>query len=78
MKKILLLLVLCQVTLYPTYPGTNTRDYSKDGLKVEGNRAYQTYPGTNTIDYGQPWYKVEPDYSINQHWGVRKEPTWKE
>jgi hypothetical protein len=45
--------------IYQTHPGTNIRDYSKPGYRIEGNNIYQTYPGTNIKDFSKPGYKIE-------------------
>ena len=48
-------------TIYPTLPGTSVRDYSKPGLKIEGNEAYPTLPGTNIRDFSKPGLRIEGD-----------------
>ena len=42
------------ITIYPTLPGTNIRDFSRPGVKINGNNAYQTLPGTNIRDFSKP------------------------
>jgi len=49
------------VTIYPTIPGTNFRDYSSPGMKIEDNNVYPTIPGTNFRDYSRPGAKIEGD-----------------
>jgi len=48
-------------TVYPTYPGTDVRDYRKSGVRVEGSTAYPTIPGTDVRDYRQPGTRREGD-----------------
>lgn len=57
--------------VYPTVKGTNVRDYSKPGYKIEtdkkGNKvAYPTVKGTNIRDYSKPGYRIETDKKGNQ------------
>ncbi len=47
------------VSIYPTIPGTNFRDYSRPGIKIEGNNVYPTIPGTNFRDYSRPGARIE-------------------
>jgi len=49
------------VTIYPTVPGTNIKDYSKPGIRIEGNTAYPTIPGTKIRDYSRPGVRIEDD-----------------
>jgi hypothetical protein len=49
------------VTVYPTLPGTNFRDYSRPGAQVEDKTIYFTIPGTNFRDYSRPGLKIESD-----------------
>lgn len=48
-------------TIYPTLPGTSIRDYSRPGVKIEGDKAYPTLPGTGIRDYSKPGYKIDPE-----------------
>lgn len=81
MKKILLVaavlaahtLAAADTYLYPTYPGTSTRDYSRPGYVIEEDPLgdvmpsflqqdrvmYPTLPGTSTRDYSRPGYVIE-------------------
>jgi hypothetical protein len=45
--------------IQPTLPGSNVRDFSKPGYKVEGDNIYPTLPGSNVRDFSKPGYKVE-------------------
>ena len=47
-----------KITIYPTYPGSGVRDYSKPGMVIDGNKIYKTYPGTDIRDYTQPGYAI--------------------
>lgn len=47
------------VTIYPTIPGTNIRDYSQPGVRIEDNNAYPTIPGTHIRDYSRPGARIE-------------------
>ena len=47
--------------IYPTLPGTSVRDYSKPGLKIEGNEAFPTLPGTSIRDYSKPGLRIDGD-----------------
>ena len=49
------------VTVYPTMPGTNIRDYSRPGMKIEDNNIYPTIPGTDIRDYSRPGARIEDD-----------------
>lgn len=55
-------LALADAEIYPTYPGTNLRDYSKPGYTVRedphgtGRTVYPSYPGTSMRDYSKPGY----------------------
>lgn len=42
------------MTIYQTIPGTNIRDYTKSGIRVDGNHVYQTIPGTDIRDLTKP------------------------
>ena len=86
MRKLLVLLVImvflalavnlpAQTMIYPTYPGTSTRDYSQPGFKVEGNHVYPTYPGTTTRDYGQPGYIIVPNQG-ERSWPLADYPNY--
>lgn len=57
MKRIALLMLA--VLAYPTVPGTQIRDYSLPGWKVEGRDVYPTVPGTDIRDYSLPGYHIE-------------------
>jgi hypothetical protein len=65
MKKLLFFLfmgcgaVYGQTMVYPTVPGTNMRDYTKSGLKIEDNIIKQTIPGTSMEDFSKPRIKIE-------------------
>lgn len=48
--------VLAQEVIYQTYPGSNAPDYSKPGMRVDGNRMQPTYPGSTGADYSKPGY----------------------
>ena len=48
-------------TVYPTLPGTSIRDYSRPGVKIEGDKAYPTLPGTSIRDYSKPGYKIDSE-----------------
>jgi hypothetical protein len=65
MKKLFVLIVTTLImvqlfsqktTIYPTYPGTSVRDYSKPAIVIEKNKIYNTYPGTSVRDYSKPSY----------------------
>ena len=43
----------------PTLPGTNIRDYSRSGARIEGDNIYPTLPGTSYRDYSKPGYRIE-------------------
>ena len=45
--------------VYPTLPGTSIRDYSRPGVKIEGDKAYPTLPGISIRDYSKPGYKID-------------------
>jgi len=48
-----------EIIIYPTLPGTNIRDHSKPGAKIEGSNIYPTLPGTNIRDYSKPGATIE-------------------
>ena len=48
-------------TIYRTIPGTNIRDYSQPGVRIEGDSAYPTLPGTSIRDYSQPGAIMQGD-----------------
>ncbi|MCX7184923.1 MAG: hypothetical protein NTW90_06785 [Nitrosospira sp.] len=50
---------MAQKTIYQTYPGGVGIDYSKPGMRVDGNRAQPTYPGSSGADYSKPGYVRE-------------------
>lgn len=59
-----------EVAVYPTYPGTNMRDFSSPGIKMErdssGNLlAYPTLPGSNCRDFSQAGIKIEENRNGN-------------
>lgn len=67
MKKFIGILLFCSVTsataqvaIHPTYPGTSVRDWSKPGVRIEGNRAYPTLPGTSVRDWSKPGFIISP------------------
>ena len=45
--------------VYPTYPLTDLRDFSKPGGIIEGNAIYPTYPGTTIRDFSKPGVRIE-------------------
>ncbi|EGK70830.1 hypothetical protein METUNv1_03055 [Methyloversatilis universalis FAM5] len=49
--------------IYPTVRGTQIRDYSKPGVRIEedanGTRVYQMRPYSNVRDYDQPGWRIE-------------------
>jgi hypothetical protein len=47
--------------IYPTYPGTNVRDYSQPGYVEKGNNIYPTLPGTDVQDVRRPGYTRKGD-----------------
>lgn len=47
--------------IYPTYPGTNVRDYSQPGYVEKGNNIYPTLPGTDVQDFSRPGYTRKGD-----------------
>ena len=47
--------------VYPTLPGTNLRDYSKPGARIEGDMIYPTLPGSSLRDYSKPGARIEGD-----------------
>jgi len=65
--------------IYPTYPGTSIRDYSKPGMIVKDGNVYQTYPGTDVRDYSKSGYKLEssPERSTRSSKTVNVYPTYK-
>jgi len=59
-----------EMAVYPTYPGTNMRDFSSPGIKMErdssGNLlAYPTLPGSNCRDFSQAGIRIEEDRNGN-------------
>jgi hypothetical protein len=54
-------------TVYPTVPGTNIRDRSKPGYRVEQDyggktHVHPTWPGTSIRDYSKPGLRMEQDF----------------
>lgn len=51
--------------IYPTLRGTQIRDYSRPGVRIEedahGTRVYPTAPYGNVRDYRQPGWRIEQD-----------------
>ena len=47
------------VYIHPTLPGTSIRDYSKPGVRVDGNTTFPTLPGTSIRDYSKPGVRVD-------------------
>ncbi len=51
------------VDIYPTVRGTQIRDYSKPGTRIEedanGSTVYQTMPYGNVRDYRKPGWRIE-------------------
>lgn len=50
-----------QTTIYPTIPGTQLRDWSRPGYRVEGDKVYRTLPGTSIRDWRMPDYTIQRD-----------------
>lgn len=53
-------------SMYRTVPGTNMKDYSTPGYRIQPmqngtSNLYQTIPGTNIRDYSQPGLRLEQD-----------------
>ena len=46
-------------TVYPTIPGTSSRDWGRGGYILEGNNWYPTLPGTNLKDLGRSGFVFE-------------------
>ncbi|MCQ9375913.1 hypothetical protein NMQ14_16815 [Methyloversatilis sp. XJ19-13] len=51
--------------IYPTLRGTQIRDYSRPGVRIEedayGTSVYPTAPYGNVRDYRQPGWRIEQD-----------------
>jgi len=47
--------------VYPTLPGTNLRDYSKPGARIEDDKIYPTLPGSSLRDYSKPGARIEDE-----------------
>lgn len=51
--------------IYPTLRGTQIRDYSKPGMRIEedayGTSVYPTAPYSNVRDYRKPGWRIEHD-----------------
>jgi hypothetical protein len=48
-----------ETTIYPTYPGSNARDWGQPAIVIERNErgqdeVYKTLPGSNMRDYRRP------------------------
>ncbi len=55
MKILLMFLLLFQVVIHQTIPGTTIRDVSKPSIVIdEYGTGYRTIPGTMLRDYAQP------------------------
>jgi len=52
-------------TVYPTLRGTQIRDYSKPGVRIEedayGTSVHPTAPYSNVRDYRKPGWRIEHD-----------------
>ena len=71
---IVILALLCSSLVYagdkiirPTYPGSDTIDYSAPAYGIDKNgNIYRTIPGTTQRDYGAPTLRVDGKGNIYQ------------
>lgn len=56
---------------YPTYPGTEARDYSKPGYVIDSSGILRpTHLGTNSIDRLKPGIMIKGDKAYLTHLGT--------